>query len=403
MKGIFKYIIFLILIVVVIFVNVSGINAAPSDSSSVDYDSCYDFCMSYPGASAPSCRSMCNDQVGNSNESNSQNNNTTNSSDSCEACYSQCARGGVTRDQCASTCKQYCSEESSSQTCECYYSAVLRTDDNGDPYDTYYLASIKFNKNSYENTSNKSDYKPQISFFGEMGYNTVSGSSGKIKPGTATWFYALGLPSASGLSSSEISTLFSSSCNCSVLPTLTFFSQYGSKELYYNVAAHAVGNLMSVFSHERVEFWLITKEQFDEQKNSNDIAQATKDQGFTASIENILKWADEYGYDVDSVGEPCTIIAPAMKDLLSAAFWIISILGIILVVVMTAISFIKAIVGSDDEKFRNAFSHLIVRIVTVIILLLLPMVLGFIINIINDNFTGTVQIGDDNSVFCDIA
>lgn len=299
------------------------------------------------------------------------------------------------------------SEESGSQTCECYYSAIMRTDDSGDPYDTYYLASIKFDKDTFNSTSDKSKYQPQISFFGERGFNTVSGSSGKIQDETisAEWFTRF-FGDGAGVSKDQVNSLFDAGCNCSVLGTLSFVSSGGTKEMFYNLEDYywmLPQNDLPVLGYKRVDFSLMTKEQFEEQKNSNDIAQTSKDQGFAVSIENILKWADEYGYDVDSVGEPCTIIAPAMKDLLSAAFWIISILGIILVVVMTAISFIKAIVGSDDEKFRNAFSHLIVRIVTVIILLLLPMVLGFIINIINDNFTGTVQIGDDNSVFCDIA
>ena len=97
-----------------------------------------------------------------------------------------------------------------------------------------------------------------------------------------------------------------------------------------------------------------------------------------------------------------------MKVILSNAFWLISVVGIILVVVMTAIGFVKAIVGSDDEKLRDAFSHLITRIIVVIILLLLPMILTFVINIVNNNFTGTVKIGGTEdggsnvNVFCDI-
>lgn len=127
------------------------------------------------------------------------------------------------------------------------------------------------------------------------------------------------------------------------------------------------------------------------------------DNGGSVDTSVIMDWANiENEYDLGDVGDPCSIINTNLKNLLSNVFWFISIAGIILVVVMTAISFIKAIVGSDDEKFKTAFSHLITRLIVVFILLLLPMFLTFIINIINDNMGGTVKVGADGDVFCDI-
>ena len=70
---------------------------------------------------------------------------------------------------------------------------------------------------------------------------------------------------------------------------------------------------------------------------------------------------------------------------------------------MTSISFIKAITGSDEEKFRDAIKHLYTRIIVVIILLLLPMVLTFIIDLINNTVgEGEVSIGSNGEIFCDI-
>ena len=119
----------------------------------------------------------------------------------------------------------------------------------------------------------------------------------------------------------------------------------------------------------------------------------------------IIDWANKYGYSnsINAVGNPCDIIDGELSDLLNTIFWTISVIGIILVVVMTALSFIKAIVGADDEKFRDAFKHLLTRIIAVIILLLLPMILSFIITLINDTVGGEVTIGSDGNVFCDIA
>ena len=127
------------------------------------------------------------------------------------------------------------------------------------------------------------------------------------------------------------------------------------------------------------------------------------DDNIKVSVDTITAWALEQGYDVNSIGDPCTIISPRLKELLNIIFWAISIIGIILVVVMTALSFIKAIVGSDDEKFRDAFRHLLTRIIVVIVLLLLPMILSFIITLINDSASGEVTVGKDGNIFCDIA
>ena len=123
----------------------------------------------------------------------------------------------------------------------------------------------------------------------------------------------------------------------------------------------------------------------------------------TGNVGSILEWANSAEENNASVGDPCYVIGDDLKNLLSSAFWIISVVGIILVVVMTTLSFIKAMVGSDDEKFRDAIKHLYTRIIVVIILLMLPMLLNFIINLINNSMgEGTYTIGSDGDVFCEI-
>lgn len=126
--------------------------------------------------------------------------------------------------------------------------------------------------------------------------------------------------------------------------------------------------------------------------------------GQTVNIENIISWANLSDWTINDLGDPCNIIKGELVDFLKTAFWIISIAGIILVVVMTAISFIKAIVGSDDEKFRDAIKHLYTRIIVIIILLLLPVLLSFIIDLINNMAgEGVVKIGADENIFCDVS
>ena len=41
--------------------------------------------------------------------------------------------------------------------------------------------------------------------------------------------------------------------------------------------------------------------------------------------------------------------------MLSEAFWLISVVAIVLLVVMKSISFVKAIVVSDDAKLKDSF------------------------------------------------
>ena len=136
----------------------------------------------------------------------------------------------------------------------------------------------------------------------------------------------------------------------------------------------------------------------------DDVEDAVDPDGILVDIKKIVDWANNSDWTIDDLGDPCNIIKGELVDFLKTAFWIISIAGIILVVVMTAISFIKAIVGSDDEKFRDAIKHLYTRIIVIIILLLLPVLLSFIIDLINNMAgEGVVKIGADENIFCDVS
>ncbi len=129
---------------------------------------------------------------------------------------------------------------------------------------------------------------------------------------------------------------------------------------------------------------------------------------FNASSRELIENWGNYAsggnyYTFSDVGSACgALISGELSDMLNTIFWVISIAGIILLIVMTMISFIKAITGSDDEKLRDVLKHLWIRIIVVIILLLLPMLLGFVISIINNYTAGEVQIGEDGNVFCDV-
>lgn len=117
----------------------------------------------------------------------------------------------------------------------------------------------------------------------------------------------------------------------------------------------------------------------------------------------IKNWANQEGYlNVSNVGDPCSIISDTLGEFLKNVFFFISVAGIVLVVCLTALGFVKAIVASDDDGLMKAFKQLKTRIIVVVVLLLLPAILSFIIGIVNDNSEGEVKIGADGKAFCDV-
>lgn len=121
------------------------------------------------------------------------------------------------------------------------------------------------------------------------------------------------------------------------------------------------------------------------------------------TCQKIINWAKAEGYNTTSkVGDPCNAISGTVTKILQSIFMLISVVGIILLVAMTSISFVKAIVASDDNKIKDAAKSLKTRIIVIIILLVLPVLLSFIINIVNSNSNGKIKIGSDGKVFCDV-
>lgn len=96
----------------------------------------------------------------------------------------------------------------------------------------------------------------------------------------------------------------------------------------------------------------------------------------------------------------CSIFGDELIDFLKKLFWIISIAGIILLVVMTMVEFVKALTGSDDSGLIKGFKHTFVRIVAVIILLLLPTIITFILTLVNRY--SDYKIGEDGNVICGV-
>ena len=119
-------------------------------------------------------------------------------------------------------------------------------------------------------------------------------------------------------------------------------------------------------------------------------------------IQSILNWGgkkDGTKYDPSTV-DPCALISGDLREALHDIFFFISIAGIIILVVMTAVSLVKVITASEDEALRNFLKGLWKRIICLIILLLLPMLITFIIQVVN-NVAPSLGIKSNNPL-CDI-
>lgn len=314
------------------------------------------------------------------------------------------------------------SDVSAAENCSCYYYGRLTTDDGGNSYYTDYLVQLDFNKTEYESAN--PFYSPKIVFFGEKGYNTVTGQSGKVEDKTAEaeWLGPqFGVAFSNEVTYQDLYNTVAGVFNtCSVescgnirtkryigpIETadtggLKFYSRNNSKQLVFD----EIPSFGTFASYTNLNS--ISKEEFDELKKSENVSDTAEDAGLSG-ISGIINWGNLISgtgyYNISDVGNACNSVAP-IADYLSKLLWLICVVAIIGLVVMTSINFIQAIVGSEEDKLLKAFKNLKTRIIVLFILILLPTIVGFVVNIYNsnvDNSNGVVKIGEDNKPFCDV-
>ena len=116
-----------------------------------------------------------------------------------------------------------------------------------------------------------------------------------------------------------------------------------------------------------------------------------------AIIQSIFDWGnsgDSTKYSSDGV-DACNLINGEIRQILHDVFFFISVGGIIILVVMTSISLVKVITASEDDALRNFLKGLWKRIICLIILLVLPVLVTFIIQLVNNVALG-LGINSDN-------
>ena len=129
--------------------------------------------------------------------------------------------------------------------------------------------------------------------------------------------------------------------------------------------------------------------------------------GSSIDIADIMAWGNKHSYDMDDLGSSCNIIQnnQIILAILKFIIWALAIAAIIILIIMTAADFVKAVTASDDVGLKKAFQHLVKRAIATVILIILPTIITFIINIINDNIPqaeGVVQLGKDGELYCGV-
>ncbi len=120
-------------------------------------------------------------------------------------------------------------------------------------------------------------------------------------------------------------------------------------------------------------------------------------------IEGIIRWGNSlHANDVKYEDDACLLIKGPVQEFLNILFIIISVVGIILLVIMSAAEFVRVITGSEEEGIKTAFKHTIIRVVCILILLILPMLVSWLLTVINENFSGDYEIGSNGEPLCEI-
>lgn len=130
--------------------------------------------------------------------------------------------------------------------------------------------------------------------------------------------------------------------------------------------------------------------------NNGESSEEEESQDFIQNILNffVLKKDDDYNGVIENGDVSCvSLLGDDNVKLISTGFIVISIVGIILLVVLVSTDFIKAVAASDDDENKKAFKNFRTRLISIVILLLLPFIVNFVLNFIDDHlYLETVNV-----------
>lgn len=123
--------------------------------------------------------------------------------------------------------------------------------------------------------------------------------------------------------------------------------------------------------------------------------------GNKSLAERIISWWDSHKDsqkdDSEYDNADCTGLLSGFKDDLKSIISIINIAGAVILVITMSVDFVKAIASGEADNMAKTFKNSRNRIIATIILLLLPVIINFAIEIINGNIiqtkNGEIKIG----------
>ena len=116
---------------------------------------------------------------------------------------------------------------------------------------------------------------------------------------------------------------------------------------------------------------------------NNDFQRA--DKATNASDEAIAKAYARLAMIVKkfSITSGCDILSRDLKKFLNTILWYVKIAAIVLAMILSLLDYVKAAAGTDDKPMTAANKRFITRLLLIIILFLLPVILTFILNLLN--------------------
>lgn len=106
--------------------------------------------------------------------------------------------------------------------------------------------------------------------------------------------------------------------------------------------------------------------------------------------QNVL--ADTTGrVSANQVDAGCDIIPQSVMDIINQIWYLILIAGPLIFIVMSLIDIFKTISGSEEKAFKSLLPRIIKRLIGVVILILLPILINFVLGLINTNFGSCVS------------
>lgn len=120
----------------------------------------------------------------------------------------------------------------------------------------------------------------------------------------------------------------------------------------------------------------------------------TKNRNMIDKIKNAVGIKDET-FTIKNGELTCTeLLGTDNVKLISSLFLYICVAGVVLVIILGSTDFVRAVASSDEDALAQAFKKIKTRLISVVILLLLPILVNMILSFVNGNAHFEV-VGED--------